>query len=45
MNGCAIEVAERLAKSNNKASGWIAADALRELRSEAVQQRIVKCSR
>jgi len=45
LNVCAIEVAERLAKSNDKASRWIATDALRELRSEAVQQRIAKGSR
>lgn len=44
LNVCAIEVAKRLAKSNDKASRWIAADAMRELQGEAVQRRIAKGS-
>jgi len=34
------EAAEELKKSSNKTSRWIARDALRELKSDAVQKRI-----
>ena len=40
LNRAAIREAERIQKMDTKASRWIAADALRELRSEAVQRRL-----
>ena len=40
LNREAIRVAERLRKRNSRAARWIAADALRELRSDAVQRRL-----
>lgn len=40
LNRAAIREAERIQKMNTKTARWIAADALRELRSEAVQRRL-----
>lgn len=40
LNRAAIAVAERLQQKESRAAGWIAADALRELRGEAVQVRL-----
>jgi len=40
LNRRAIEVAREIQKIDSKAARWIAADALRELSSEAVQKRI-----
>lgn len=42
LNALAIECAERIAVHDSKAARWIAADALRELRSPAVQQKLAK---
>jgi len=39
-NGMAIEVAERVLAKGDRASRWVATDALRELRGEAVQERL-----
>jgi 3-methyladenine DNA glycosylase AlkD len=40
LNGVAVEIAHRIAGLDSKAARWIAADALRELQSEAVQGRL-----
>jgi 3-methyladenine DNA glycosylase AlkD len=40
LNREAIESAERIRKKGTRAGRWIAEDALRELRSEAVQARL-----
>ncbi len=40
LNGKAIEAAERIMAKGDRASKWIASDALRELRSGAVQERL-----
>lgn len=40
LNELALETAERIKKQNTKSARWIAADALRELKSETVQLRI-----
>ena len=40
LNRQAIATAEKIALIDNSAARWIAADALRELKSEAVQQRL-----
>jgi 3-methyladenine DNA glycosylase AlkD len=40
LNRAAISAALRIQKSDSRAARWIAADALRELRSEAVQSRL-----
>ncbi len=40
LNREAIRVAEKLRKRDSSAARWIAADALRELRSDAVQRRL-----
>jgi 3-methyladenine DNA glycosylase AlkD len=40
LNTAAIATGERLRKRESRAARWIAADALRELRSEAVQARL-----
>jgi 3-methyladenine DNA glycosylase AlkD len=40
LNREAIRVAEKLRKRDSRAARWIAADALRELRSESVQRRL-----
>jgi len=39
-NGMAIEAAERALAKGDRASRWVATDALRELRGEAVQERL-----
>ncbi|MFB3880725.1 MAG: DNA alkylation repair protein [Armatimonadota bacterium] len=40
LNAKAIQAAERIRATGTRAGRWIAADALRELRSEAVQKRL-----
>ncbi|UCE92456.1 MAG: DNA alkylation repair protein [Methanobacteriota archaeon] len=40
LNGLAISCAEDIATVDSRAARWIASDALRELRSEAVQRRL-----
>ncbi len=40
LNRAAIASAERIRRQDTRAARWIAADALRELRSEAVQKRL-----
>lgn len=40
LNRAAIEEAERIRRIDSQAARWIAADALRELRGEAVQRRL-----
>jgi 3-methyladenine DNA glycosylase AlkD len=40
LNRKAIRTAERIRKINSKSARWIATDALRELRSDAVQRRL-----
>ena len=40
LNRAAIQEAERIEKVDSRAARWIARDALRELRSEAVQRRL-----
>ncbi|HNX48355.1 MAG TPA: DNA alkylation repair protein [Methanomassiliicoccales archaeon] len=40
MNALAISAAERIEAKGDRASRWVASDALRELRSEAVQERL-----
>lgn len=40
LNKAAIRCAERIRQQDSRAARWIAADALRELRSEAVQRRL-----
>ena len=40
LNAAAIETAQRLHESDARGARWVAADALRELRSEAVQRRL-----
>ncbi len=40
LNGAAVPVAGEVYRSGTKAAKWIAADALRELRSEGVQRRL-----
>jgi 3-methyladenine DNA glycosylase AlkD len=42
LNRTAIRTAERMKRLNSRAARWIAADALRELKSEAVQTRLRK---
>ncbi|MBU0685591.1 MAG: DNA alkylation repair protein [Thermoplasmatota archaeon] len=42
LNEKAIETAERIKKLDSKAARWIASDALRELKGEAVQKRLLK---
>jgi 3-methyladenine DNA glycosylase AlkD len=42
LNRAAIRTAEEIQRLDSKAARWIAADALRELRSDAVQQRLAK---
>jgi 3-methyladenine DNA glycosylase AlkD len=42
LNQHAIETARKIQKLNSKAARWIAADALRELQSEAVKGRLLK---
>ncbi len=40
LNRAAIQTAERMKRTDSRAARWIAADALRELKSEAVQARL-----
>jgi 3-methyladenine DNA glycosylase AlkD len=42
LNKAAIKTAQEIRKSDSPSARWIAADALRELRSEAVQKRLQK---
>jgi len=42
LNAAAIRSAERIRQQNSRAARWIAADALRELESDAVQARLRK---
>ncbi len=42
LNKKAIKVAEEIEKMDSKAARWIAKDALRELRSEKMQERLIK---
>lgn len=42
LNRAAIRTAEEIQRQDSKAARWIAADALRELRSDAVQQQLAK---
>lgn len=44
LNVAAIKVAEQIARINSNAARWVAADALRELRSDAVKERLWKKS-
>ena len=44
LNRAAIEVAERIHELDSPAARWIASDALRELRSRAVERRLKKSS-
>jgi 3-methyladenine DNA glycosylase AlkD len=40
LNRSAVRVAERIRRQGSRSARWIAADALRELRSDAVQRRL-----
>jgi 3-methyladenine DNA glycosylase AlkD len=40
LNRTAIRVAKEIRRTNSKAARWIASDAIRELESNAVQQRL-----
>jgi 3-methyladenine DNA glycosylase AlkD len=40
LNMKAVKIAERIRKMDSRSARWIAADALRELKSDAVQQRL-----
>jgi hypothetical protein len=42
LNQAAIGLAEDLLKLGDKTANWIAKDALRELRSEKIQKRVMK---
>ncbi|MFK7951646.1 MAG: DNA alkylation repair protein [Ekhidna sp.] len=42
LNKQAIEVAKRIKSQDTKAARWIANDALRELRSDKIQERLIK---
>jgi len=42
LNRAAIQAAERIRRQDSRSARWIAADALRELKSEAVQARLRK---
>jgi len=44
LNRAAIEAAKEIQRIDSKAARWIAADAIRELESEAVQARLAKSS-
>jgi 4'-phosphopantetheinyl transferase EntD len=45
LNKASIQTARRIQKKDSKAARWIAADALRELTSRAVQGRLGKTER
>jgi 3-methyladenine DNA glycosylase AlkD len=42
LNALAIECGENIMRRDSKAAKWIATDALRELKSDAVQRRLIK---
>jgi len=42
LNAAAIRSAERIRQQDSRSAQWVAADALRELRSEAIQARLCK---
>ena len=42
LNAAAIRLAERIRQQDSRAARWIARDALRELKSQAVQTRLHK---
>ena len=42
LNRKAIDTAERIATLDSKAARWIAADALKELRGEKVQEKLLR---
>jgi len=42
LNRAAIQTAERMKRIDSRAARWIAADALRELKSEAVKKRLLR---
>jgi 3-methyladenine DNA glycosylase AlkD len=42
LNRAAIRAAERIRKQESRSARWIASDALRELRSDAVRQRLLR---
>jgi 3-methyladenine DNA glycosylase AlkD len=42
LNRAAIQAAERIQRGGTRAGRWVAADALRELKSQAVQKRLLK---
>ena len=44
LNGLAIQTGEKIAEMDLKSARWIASDALKELRSDAVQERLMKKS-
>ena len=44
LNKSAVETAEKIKARNTKAARWIAADVLRELKSEKVSERLLKKS-
>jgi 3-methyladenine DNA glycosylase AlkD len=43
LNRAAIHLAEEIGRIDSKTARWIASDAIRELQSNAVQQRLKKC--
>jgi len=45
LNAAAMKMAKEIQKLDSPAAKWIAADALRELKSAAVMQRIKKCEK
>jgi 3-methyladenine DNA glycosylase AlkD len=45
LNKSAIAAAERIRQQNSRSARWIASDALRELKSEAVQERLSRKAR
>ena len=45
LNKRSIEVAKKIQSLDSKSSRWIAADALRELKSEKIQNRLLNCSK
>ena len=42
LNKIALKTAEEIQQIDSKSARWIAADAIRELTSEAVQKRLIK---
>jgi len=42
LNSAAIQLAEEIKQLDSKAARWIASDAIRELRSDAMQKRLEK---